>query len=177
MNNKFGRDRQYRDVREPSWRGSAEDRTFRSPDQEFETSRNYREPSDSYAGAAASPGFREQSGYRPAPYAPSYDNARYNQYGRNANQSSTSPRGFAGLGPKGYARTDERIREDVCERLRWNDEIDATEMSVSVENGEVTLEGNVESRHMKRLAEDLAERVPGVTDVHNSVRVVKSSPS
>lgn len=79
--------------------------------------------------------------------------------------------GFRGRGPKGYLRTDERIREDVCERLSWNDELDASEISVRVENGDVILEGSVESRYMKRLAGDLVERVPGVIDVHNGIRV------
>ena len=49
--------------------------------------------------------------------------------------------------------------------------IDAFEIEVRVENGEVTLTGTVEYRHAKRLAEDLAERSSGVTDVHNQLRV------
>ena len=49
--------------------------------------------------------------------------------------------------------------------------IDAFEIEVRVENGEVTLTGTVEDRHAKRLAEDLAERFSGVTDVHNQLRV------
>jgi osmotically-inducible protein OsmY len=151
MNNKFGSNGQYRDVREPFWRGTAGDRALQSPDQQFETSTNYREPTDPASSGVA----------------------RYDQHGRGTAQSSRNSRGFSGRGPKGYARADERIREDVCERLRWNDELDATEISVRVENGEVILEGSVESRDMKRLAGDLAERVPGVTDVHNTVRVAK----
>jgi hypothetical protein len=183
MNNKFGTDGRYREEREPFWRGSEGDRTLRSPDQEFETSGNYREPREPYGQTytereppyypPVSPGFRNESGYRPAPFAPDYSNARYNQYGRNAAQPPERRGGFSGRGPKGYARTDERIREDICERLSWNDEVDATDIGVHVQNGEVTLEGSVETRHMKRLAEDLAERVPGVTDVHNTVRVKK----
>jgi hypothetical protein len=81
--------------------------------------------------------------------------------------------GFAGRGPKGYSRTDERIREDVCERLSRDDEVDAGEIEVSVQNGEVTLQGTVQSRSMKRQAEDLADDVPGVTEVHNRLRVIK----
>jgi hypothetical protein len=57
--------------------------------------------------------------------------------------------------------------------LSWHDEVDATDITVRVANGEVTLEGSVETRHMKRLAEDIAEDVPGVLDVHNNVRVTK----
>ncbi|MDF3064866.1 MAG: hypothetical protein K0R38_467 [Polyangiaceae bacterium] len=82
--------------------------------------------------------------------------------------------GYAGRGPKGYKRTDERIREDVCERLSQDDEVDASEISVRVEGGEVTLEGSVETRRQKHRAEELASEVLGVDDVHNSVRVRKS---
>ena len=78
---------------------------------------------------------------------------------------------FYGRGPKGYRRSDERIREDVSEELFRHPEIDASEIDVRVQNGEVTLEGKVEDRHQKRLAEDIAERSSGVTDVHNRLKV------
>lgn len=80
---------------------------------------------------------------------------------------------FYGRGPKGYQRSDERIREDVSEELWRHPEIDAGEVEVQVENGEVTLNGKVEDRHQKRLAEDLAERCSGVQDVHNRLKVDK----
>jgi hypothetical protein len=52
-------------------------------------------------------------------------------------------------GPKNYQRSDERIREDICERL-WHDSyIDSSEVEVKVQNGEVTLEGAVPRRDMK----------------------------
>lgn len=76
-----------------------------------------------------------------------------------------------GLGPQGYQRSDERIHEDVCERLTQHGQIDASNMEVKVENGEVTLEGTVEDRRTKRMAEDVAEAVPGVRDVHNRLRI------
>jgi len=78
---------------------------------------------------------------------------------------------FAGRGPKGYVRPDERIWEEVNERLEEDGEIDATDISVQVVNGEVTLEGTVGGRRIKRLAEDLAESVRGVRDVHSRLRV------
>lgn len=78
---------------------------------------------------------------------------------------------YAGRGPKGYQRSDERIREEVADRLTDDDRIDAGGIEVAVTNGEVTLTGTVESRRMKRHAEDLAESVRGVRDVHNQLRV------
>jgi hypothetical protein len=76
-----------------------------------------------------------------------------------------------GKGPQGFQRSDERIREAVCEALTDHDDIDATNVEVSVKNGEVALTGTVEDRTMKRLAEDCVERVPGVRDVHNQLHI------
>jgi hypothetical protein len=82
------------------------------------------------------------------------------------------PRGpHAGKGPKGYKRSDERIREDVCERLTDHHEVDASEIEVSVEAGEVTLKGMVSARRDKLMAEHIAEGVSGVIDIHNQIRV------
>ena len=78
---------------------------------------------------------------------------------------------FTGRGPKGYVRSDERIREDVSDRLEQHGEIDASEIEVRVASGEVTLEGTVEDRRTKRLAEDIIETCPGVKQVHNRIRV------
>jgi BON domain len=79
---------------------------------------------------------------------------------------------FAGRGPKSYVRSEERILEDVSERLRDHGEIDATNVAVRVVDREVILEGTIEDRRMKRLAEDVAESVRGVADVHNRLRIV-----
>ena len=81
------------------------------------------------------------------------------------------PGPHAGRGPRGYMRSDERIREDVCERLAQPGYVDARDIDVRVSGGEVTLEGSVRERREKRLAEDIAERVAGVRDVHNLLRV------
>jgi hypothetical protein len=74
-------------------------------------------------------------------------------------------------GPKGYKRTDERILEDVNERLAHQDQLDPSEIEVRVENGEVTLTGSVESRWDKFAAEEIADDVRGVDEVHNQLRV------
>jgi hypothetical protein len=77
---------------------------------------------------------------------------------------------YFGRGPKSYRRSDERIREDINEELTRNPNVDATEVEVSVKDGEVTLTGTVENRHDKREAEECAYRVSGVRDVHNHLR-------
>ncbi len=77
----------------------------------------------------------------------------------------------AGKGPKGYQRSDERIYEEVCDRLTEHGRLDARDVSVDVKNGEVTLTGTVPDRPAKRLAEDLSESVHGVRDVHNQLKL------
>ncbi|MFN2385244.1 MAG: BON domain-containing protein [Thermoanaerobaculia bacterium] len=81
--------------------------------------------------------------------------------------------GFAGRGPKGYQRSDERIREDVCERLSEEGEVDASDIEVVVTASEVTLDGQVDSKEARRLAEELVEDTPGVRHVNNNLRVKK----
>ncbi|HEY2994332.1 MAG TPA: BON domain-containing protein [Methylomirabilota bacterium] len=76
-----------------------------------------------------------------------------------------------GRGPRGYQRSDERIREDVCERMAECGELDASDIEVRVSNGEVTLQGTVRERHDRRLAEDIVDDVAGVREVHNEIRV------
>lgn len=79
-----------------------------------------------------------------------------------------------GRGPKGYIRSDERIREDVCDRLSDDPLVDASEVDVAVASCEVTLTGTVDTREERRRAEDCAERVSGVTHVQNNLRVARS---
>lgn len=79
--------------------------------------------------------------------------------------------GFVGRGPKGYQRSNERIREDVCEQLTDDALVDASDIQVSIDQGIVTLEGRVDDRRQKRRAEDVVEQVSGVRDVHNRLRV------
>lgn len=75
-----------------------------------------------------------------------------------------------GRGPKSYVRSDERIREDVNDRLTEDVWVDASEIEVSVAEGEVTLSGTVEDRRSKRRAEDVADDVTGVKHVQNNLR-------
>ena len=80
-------------------------------------------------------------------------------------------RSYAGRGPKGWRRSDERIQEDLSEQLERHPQIDASDIEVHVENGEVTMTGTVPDRQSKRLAEDVAESVWGVHDVQNQIKV------
>jgi hypothetical protein len=75
-----------------------------------------------------------------------------------------------GKGPKAYTRSDDRVREDIYDRLMhgW---VNAEHVEVQVKNGEVTLTGFVDERRDKRFIEDIVEEVLGVKDVHNQLKV------
>lgn len=102
----------------------------------------------------------------------------YSQYGRQGQGGTMGGYGQQmhrqKRGPKDYQRTDERIREDLCERLWQSHHIDAQDVSVQVKDGKVTLDGTVPDRHMKHAIEDMADECWGVKDVENRIRV--SSP-
>lgn len=82
-----------------------------------------------------------------------------------------------GKGPRNYQRSENRIREDVCERLSDDERIDASGIDVRIQGDEVVLSGTVASREQKRRAEDLVESVPGVHHVQNLLRVGRSEGS
>ncbi|NSX02657.1 BON domain-containing protein [Cupriavidus gilardii] len=79
------------------------------------------------------------------------------------------------VGPKGYRRSDERIREAVCERLAYAEGLDVSEVTVDVNGGIVKLGGTVRDRREKYDIEDLVDNVFGVTDVENDIRVRRDS--
>lgn len=79
-----------------------------------------------------------------------------------------------GHGPADYTRSDERIREDANDRLTDDPRVDARNVTVSVEGGELTLSGTVPNRDAKRRAEDCVEAISGVSHVQNNLRVQAS---
>jgi hypothetical protein len=75
--------------------------------------------------------------------------------------------------PKGYLRADERIREEICEKLGASERVDPTDVEVTVNAGEVTLKGAVPERPMKWVAEQIIDQVSGVIEIHNQLRVMR----
>ncbi len=95
---------------------------------------------------------------------------------------AATPSGTAGIarydrsgterkGPKGYVRSDERLRDDICERLSDEPWIDLSEVDVHVDEGRVRLEGEVPDRFSKFAIEDIADGAWGVKDVDNRLKV------
>lgn len=80
-------------------------------------------------------------------------------------------------GPKGYQRSDERIREEICDELMQTDHIDSSEVTVQVASAKVTLDGTVPERWMKHAIEDLAAGCSGVQDVDDRIRIKVAAQS
>jgi osmotically-inducible protein OsmY len=80
-------------------------------------------------------------------------------------------------GPKNYVRSDERIRELICERVIQNLFIDVSDVSIEVQNGRVALDGTVPNRQMKHAIEDVVDRCWGVQDIENNIHVQSGQES
>jgi osmotically-inducible protein OsmY len=78
-----------------------------------------------------------------------------------------------GKGPKSYRRSDDRMLEDLNDRLYDDPYVNATGIETEVRDGEVILSGTVESKQAKRRAEDIAEMVSGVRNVENRLRITR----
>ena len=68
-------------------------------------------------------------------------------------------------------KSDSEIKREVEDELRWDPDIDATDIAVAVKNGVVTLAGFVRSYGQRRQAEDDAKRIAGVLGLANDIEV------
>jgi hypothetical protein len=118
-------------------------------------------------------GYNEPQEYRRNPIDQERDyDEEYNAPGYwNYQREWMNPGPYTGIGPRGYRRSDERILEDVNDRLTQHAQIDASQIEVEVQEGEVTLKGTVQDRRMKRMVEANVDMIPGVIDVHNRLRL------
>lgn len=144
-------------------------------------SRNWERPRDEFGRFESEPSYSAMN-YEPDRGDRSQsDMGRARRYGNRSETSYTGSYGsqgrYFGHGPKNYKRSDERIREDVCEALFQDGDIDASEIEVKVTNGEVVLTGSVMDRNSKRRVEDVVESCSGVHDVRNEIRVQRESES
>lgn len=114
-------------------------------------------------------------------YTPNDPRETYQRYERNYDGSirfrgqPESLKSYSGVGPKSYHRTDERIYEEICEILTLDPDIDASEIQVEVQDGDVTLKGTVETKTLRAYAEDSISRVFGVNDINNQIEVPEHS--
>jgi osmotically-inducible protein OsmY len=157
----------HRDPGDPRY-GSAWNRpryTDDAAEEYFRAAREQRDELQRYE--AQSPGAEfEDRGDRYNGDAPSWARRERGGYWRQYERSQ-----YAGRGPKNYQRSDDRVREEICDCMTDDPMLDASEITVAVSKGEVMLSGTVPSREQKRRAEDVAERISGVKDVTNQLRV------
>lgn len=116
----------------------------------------------------------DQNTWQTQNYGAGYGNQGYpgaGGFGQGSFQGQGHGQGFRGVGPRNYQRSDERVREDVHDRFTDDPFLDASDINVQVQGGVVTLTGTVPDRVQKRRAEDLADSVRGVKDVHNQITI------
>jgi osmotically-inducible protein OsmY len=70
-----------------------------------------------------------------------------------------------------FVKSDSDIKKDVENELRWDPDVDATDIAVAVSKGVVTLTGFVRSYSEKWQAEVGAKRVAGVVGLANDIEV------
>ena len=128
----------------------------------------YDRESEYSRSGVSSGSYGSQSGWR-EPYG---EGQQYGS-GQQSGGGGSSQGMHRGKGPKNYQRSDERMKEMLCERLHDDPAIDASEVTVNVQGGKITLEGTVDSRHTKNAIEDIAEQL-GSQDVQNNLRVQKA---
>ena len=167
----------------PEWRGDDRDRHrddrgdrdrwgarehFGDRDRDRDRERHYGTSADvptfTGAGGTWSVGHSGTAGYEATGGMTSWT-------GRDRSEDRERRGGFAGRGPKNYRRADDRVCEDVVERLTRHPDVDASEVDVTVKDGEVMLTGTVDDRHERRTAEDVVWEVWGVREVHNNLKV------
>lgn len=95
----------------------------------------------------------------------------YGNHGYGSGSESYRGESYRGKGPKGYARSDDRLKELICERLTEDHGIDASDITVDVTGQSVKLTGSIDNRRAKYEVEELIERVGGVKDIDNQLKV------
>ncbi|MBX9696289.1 MAG: BON domain-containing protein [Cyanobacteria bacterium] len=133
--------------------------------QDYESDVYNREQRDVLGRSYQNPRDREYSGMA-NPLSPYYGVDRFSYRKQQLDKVRRNPRN--------YKRSDERISDDIHERIDRHLDLDAREVDIIVSNGEVTIKGTVQDREDKRLIEEVAEDVFGVKNVQNLLRVTPS---
>lgn len=126
-------------------------------------------------GARFSPGTAAPHGrgVQGARYGSQYEDGHgyATDYPHRYRAESTERTSFAGKGPAGYRRNDDRIADDLYCAFTDDAGLDASDIEIRVAHGEVTLDGTAFNRNQRHRAEDIAHMVPGVSHVQNNLRI------
>ena len=99
------------------------------------------------------------------PFYDDYDPSYKDQYQTRTN--------YYGIGPKGYKRSDMRLKEEAYLLLNQDPILDSSSIQIDVLNNVIYLKGVVDSRRDKKRAEVLIEDIYGIEDVQNQLRIVR----
>ncbi len=153
--------RSYGEFREPGRSSSAQWR----PEESSRQRQGYGQRYESQSFDQPYPrGFQSESGSSQGATRYGSGGQGYSEYGAHR-----------GKGPKGYTRSDDRLKEVICEKLTDDPMIDASEINVEVTSQIVKLTGTVDDRSTKYEVEELIERCGGVKDIDNQLRVRSAS--
>jgi osmotically-inducible protein OsmY len=75
------------------------------------------------------------------------------------------------MSAKMQTKSDSQIQQEVLREMKWDTRVEENEIGVAVEQGVVTLTGEVGSYGKKIAAQEAAHRVFGVLDVANDIQV------
>lgn len=73
--------------------------------------------------------------------------------------------------PKNFQRSDERIKEEVYDRLIQDPDIEIDDIEIEVQAGEVTITGTVPQRWLRYRVEETVDSIWGIKDITNNLRV------
>ncbi len=152
-----------------SWDGGRRSRSS-AADEYFRAAREQRDDLVRYEAQSPGAEFEDRTDRDNGAGAPWASRERGGYWRQHQGRSP-----YAGRGPKDYRRSDDRVREEVCDLMTDDPMLDASEITVQVSEGVVTLSGSVTSREQKRRAEDVAESISGVKDVANQLRVAREA--
>lgn len=73
-------------------------------------------------------------------------------------------------GPRSIKRSDDSIESEIYDKLRHNRDLDASEIEVEVNRGNVVLKGYIDTKYERNLAEEIVESIYGVRDIMNQLQ-------
>jgi len=91
----------------------------------------------------------------------------------NTDTADGEPVNPIGVGSHELKLSDQRIVQEMDDHLAEHSYIDATAIVVTVKDGVLTLDGSVPDDDQKHYAEEVAQKVSGVTQVQNRLKIKK----
>lgn len=82
---------------------------------------------------------------------------------------------YTGVRPKKYQRSDMSILDQIGELITWSPDVDGSEITIAVKDGNVIVAGTVPTRMMIYIVDDLVESVGGVKEYDNHLKVQRTS--